>query len=193
VEENRRRSLAELADVVQRGSPSRHGRRPDAIAASLAPASTSTGGRILIVVGITVTVVPALLVIVEALSEVHPRSPDGRQPSPAQAAATDEDWRLRYPINAYNLVSDYEANEVSADLQYKGHVIAVRGTVLGIHKDLSDRPYVSIGDNGTRVRGVSCYFRDADVERLSKLTKGDTLVIAGKCDGLMWDVRLVGC
>lgn len=45
-------------------------------------------------------------------------------------------------VSADQLQVDYQANEVSADNQYKGKVLRVSGAVQAIKKGITDKPYV---------------------------------------------------
>lgn len=59
-------------------------------------------------------------------------------PAPAQIEAQV------LPVSAGQLFKAYHANEVSADVKYKGKVLAISGTVAGITKDLFDNVSVEL-------------------------------------------------
>jgi len=86
-------------------------------------------------------------------------------------------------ITASELYSEYEANEVSADEQYKGKKIAVTGVVGIIGKDILDDPYISL--NVDYLQSVNCYFSDKNNKVLSQLSKGQKVTIIGECKGFM--------
>ncbi len=85
-------------------------------------------------------------------------------------------------ITASELYQAYEANEVSADEQYKGKKIAVTGIIDNIGKDVLDNPYVSMRIGV--LQSVTCYFSDDNVKVISQLSKGQKITIIGECSGL---------
>lgn len=74
------------------------------------------------------------------------------------------------PLAAATLLQAYKANEVSADLKYKGKRFHVTGTVVGIRSDFTDDPVVELvtGMMGVSATGLSKQFA-------ATLNKGDTL------------------
>jgi hypothetical protein len=59
-----------------------------------------------------------------------------------------------------DLLADYEANEVNADMKYKNQWITVIGTCVRVGKDESGREYVLLrGETRFRHAGVMCYFK----------------------------------
>lgn len=86
-----------------------------------------------------------------------------------------------FEITAPDLYQAYDANEVSADEQYKGKKIAVTGIIGSIGKDVLDNPYVSLEVG--YLKSVNCYFSDENNEIISQLGKGEKVTIIGKCKG----------
>lgn len=84
-------------------------------------------------------------------------------------------------VTASELYGAYEANEVSADQQYKGKKLLVTGIVDNIGKDVLDNPYVSLRID--YLQTVNCYFDDKNNKVLSQLNKGQKVQIIGNCDG----------
>jgi hypothetical protein len=67
---------------------------------------------------------------------------------------------LPLELGAGELIHDYRANEVGADMAYKGRLIAVSGTVSGIGRDILGRPYVTLTSDGSdTIPSVQCSFR----------------------------------
>lgn len=94
-------------------------------------------------------------------------------------------------VDARTLLADYEANEVGADIKYKGKVLEITGKVGDIKKDLFDSVYVTVGTGKQwEIREVQAYFGDADIGRAASLTKGQAITIRGRCDGLMMNVQV---
>ncbi|MFC6098362.1 hypothetical protein ACFPVY_17070 [Flavobacterium qiangtangense] len=88
---------------------------------------------------------------------------------------------IDFEITAPDLYQAYEANEVSADEQYKGKKIAVTGTIGNIGKDVLDNPYVSLEVG--YLQSVNCYFSDENNKIISQLGKREKVTIIGKCKG----------
>ena len=93
-------------------------------------------------------------------------------------------------FTAKQLMDEYEANEVSADNNFKGKTFYVSGKIKDIKKDVLNHIYVTL-DAGGLVRQVQCYVEDA--ETASKLTKGLQVTFKGTCDGLMINVLMKDC
>lgn len=97
-------------------------------------------------------------------------------------------------VAATVLCSEYQENEIAADLKYNGKVLLVTGTIEDIGKDLLDSIYVSLTDGEEfSLTGVQCFFSDSQASVAANLKKGQKISIKGKCDGLMGNVMLKGC
>ena len=89
-------------------------------------------------------------------------------------------------MSATQLWTEYDDNEVLADENYKGKILEVSGVIEDIAKDFSDDIYVDLKGNSAQYsshQSVRCYFSDDHVKAASKLTKGQSLTVKGKCDG----------
>lgn len=95
-------------------------------------------------------------------------------------------------VTASELYRAYEANEVSADQQYKGKRLLITGVVENIGKDVMDNPYVALKIDF--LKGVNCYFDYENNKVLSQLNKGQEIQIIGTCAGLtLTDVVVRDC
>ncbi|WP_273005605.1 hypothetical protein [Chryseobacterium sp.] len=95
-------------------------------------------------------------------------------------------------ITASELYRAYEANEVSADEQYKGKKMAITGIVGNIGKDILDNPYLSLKVD--YFQSVNCYFSDKNNKIISQISKGQKVIIIGECTGLtLTDVVVQDC
>ena len=95
-------------------------------------------------------------------------------------------------VTASELYRAYEANEVSADQQYKGKRLLITGVVENIGKDVMGNPYVALKIDF--LKGVNCYFDDENNKVLSQLNKGQKIQIIGTCVGLtLTDVVVKDC
>lgn len=94
-------------------------------------------------------------------------------------------------VSAEELFGAYKANEVAADLKYKGQRISVSGTVESIGKDILDKPYVTVetGEFGS----VRCMFPKSSERMLAGLSIGSRIIVNGKCAGKMMNVLLTDC
>lgn len=95
------------------------------------------------------------------------------------------------PIQATQLVDEYDTNEVAADLKYKGKKIQVKGYVESLGRDLMDDIYVSLSSDNDSFRSVQCYFDEKDAQEVAKIAKGQLITIEGICDGLMMNVFIM--
>jgi len=74
------------------------------------------------------------------------------------------------PLSAATLLQAYKANEIKADLKYKGKRFHITGTVVGIRSDITDDPVVELV---TDLMGVSA--QGLSKEFAATLDKGDTM------------------
>jgi len=102
-------------------------------------------------------------------------------------------------VGVRQLLDEFEANEVAAQLKYGGRRFHVCGYVDSVRvSDFTGRPYVVLTDSPTafRLRWVFCDFPAAAMSELAQLNKGDSVVISGYFDiyllGSVWieDCRL---
>jgi len=90
--------------------------------------------------------------------------------------------RKKNTISAADLYANYEANEVSADENFKNKTFYVTGIVEEIKKDFMDDIYVTL-KTGQMFSYVNCYFDDKKVA--AKLKKGQRVTFKGKCKGMV--------
>ncbi|MEJ1396380.1 MAG: hypothetical protein RPU52_02465 [Candidatus Sedimenticola sp. (ex Thyasira tokunagai)] len=90
------------------------------------------------------------------------------------------------------LYSEYERNEVAADLRYKGKLVALKGKVRSIGKDIFDDIYVTL-ETTNKIMSIQCFFHDRDAETIADLNKGDYIHMEGTVTGKMGNVILKKC
>ena len=95
-------------------------------------------------------------------------------------------------ITSIKLLTDYQNNEVSADLKYKGKVAVITGTVRDFGKDLTDNIYISL-QSGSILFSVQCFFNDSHAQQVSKVRKGATIKLKGEIKGKLGNVFVRGC
>lgn len=84
-------------------------------------------------------------------------------------------------ITARQLYRDYEANEVAADVLYKGKRLLITGEVASIQTDLMDKPQVQLKAGSVDQVMISGLSR----EEAGALGKGDTVLAACTGNGMI--------
>jgi hypothetical protein len=84
-------------------------------------------------------------------------------------------------ITARQLHRDYEANEVAADVLYKGKRLLITGEVASIQTDLMDKPQVQLKAGSVDQVMISGLSR----EEAGALGKGDTVLAACTGNGMI--------
>ncbi len=120
---------------------------------------------------------------VDIVALVVPGDPDAAElPQTTTAAAPQQTQPIQ--ITAEHLYAEYHANEVAADLRYKGHWLAVTGAIADIKKDVFGEPVVSLRVDGDPFHTVNAYFGKDKIEQIAKLQKGSTVAITCRGDGM---------
>lgn len=120
--------------------------------------------------------------------------PKKPHPEPFPSKKEDGDRPTDLAISdAEALYQAYESNEVRSDQRYKNKLMAVRGRIDKVGKDLLDTPYVSLAGPQTSIFGVQCMFSRDDESALGNLSPGHRITIAGTCSGKMGNVILTKC
>jgi hypothetical protein len=99
---------------------------------------------------------------------------------------------LRVPLAT--LLGEYHDNEVRADLAYKGKVVQVDGVVGDTKKDITGAIYVIVGTGkALEVPTVQCFIRADQTERAAALSRGASVTVRGRVEGLMMNVLVKDC
>jgi hypothetical protein len=106
-------------------------------------------------------------------------------------------------LTAGKLCDDYKAGQATADSNYKGKDIQVKGQVLNVRPDPATKAkFVMLkgSEGGSGTRGVRCYFVPEAAADVDKLKSGDEIKVQGTCQGRMsgttgdsFDVELKNC
>lgn len=91
-------------------------------------------------------------------------------------------------VDATTLIEEYNNNEVAADAKYKGKEVEVTGEVDRISSTFG-KSSVTLGG----LMGVTCYFSKAHEADIGALSKGQTVAIRGRVDGMMMGVNVKDC
>jgi len=113
-----------------------------------------------------------------AITDVPPPLP----PGPPQEAA-----RLP-PLTASTLLEAYKANEIKADMLYKGKRFHLTGTITRIRSDVADEPQVELEREfmGVTAKGLSKEFA-------ASLNKGDAFGVDCIVNGSIAGMPIVDC
>ena len=86
----------------------------------------------------------------------------------AEVARSIKDIEPQITVSAYDLLGDYEANEVAADLKYKDRVVLVTG---GIDRFVSGEEPKVYFDTGSGFTGLTCGFSPEEAVSVAALKK----------------------
>lgn len=97
-------------------------------------------------------------------------------------------------VTAGQLLDEYDANEVAADMKYKGKLIAVSGYVDAIGRNIFNRIYVVLVGSPGDWPGAQCFFQEEEAPSVAQLSKGDYATIIGVCTGCsLFNVLVKDC
>jgi tetratricopeptide (TPR) repeat protein len=85
-------------------------------------------------------------------------------------------------IPADKLMTAYLNDEIAADAQYKGKLLAVTGNVATVGKDSGGTVYVTL-ETGVMVFKIQCFFKKEDDTAFAQIGSGVQVTIIGRCDG----------
>lgn len=85
-------------------------------------------------------------------------------------------------IAAIELMAAYENNAVAADTKYEGKLLRITGSVKDFGKDLMDTAYITL-ESGESFNNAQCMFASSQEESLAQLSKGDHVLVEGRCSG----------
>jgi hypothetical protein len=90
-------------------------------------------------------------------------------------------------VKAGDLLKEYDANAVAADLKYKGKPVKVTGKFGKADKQgplgfaVNVLPEDDPGDTG--IAGVQCFIMESAQADVATFKKGDVITLQGDCDG----------
>jgi hypothetical protein len=86
-------------------------------------------------------------------------------------------------VSAKSLFDYYESNEVKADKEVTGKQIAVSGIIESVQNDIFGNPTIVLETGEYQMVGVQCMFKSTWADKISDLSKGDSIYAVGKCTG----------
>ncbi|HEY0458526.1 MAG TPA: hypothetical protein VGC97_05190 [Pyrinomonadaceae bacterium] len=107
-------------------------------------------------------------------------------------AATDSNNNS--PLTVVQLLDDYKKDSDAADKKYKGKTIIFKGTVEVADKDKEGKPMIAFlrpGAKNPNEGMVACSFDKSQESVVSKVKKGDTVLLQGKVFGSIMDVMII--
>lgn len=110
-----------------------------------------------------------------------------RDETRSSPAAQPQPQAIVVPIKT--LLNEYKDNEVRADAQFEGKLVQITGTVGEVKKDILGDIYVTLGTGAPfEIPVAQCFFDDKHTKQAAMLSKGTTVTIRGRVDGLMMNV-----
>lgn len=144
-----------------------------------------------IVTGIVICFVAGLVACHSSQNDTKiAAAPEMTQAQKDSIAKAEKEEIKKNTINAADLTSFYEQNEVKADNELKGKTFYVKGVINDVGKDIMGKIYVTLKGH-EMFNQVQCYFDNADAA--AKLNKGATVTFKGTCNGLMINVLMKEC
>lgn len=127
-------------------------------------------------VGALGLVMAAVAVAAVVALALHRKSETGKR---------EQDSRLSpaFSVPAEELCRAYKENEIKADSEYKGKVLAVSGKVTDIGRSPDGEACVCLAGSD-RESSIQCFFPKSEENVLERLSKGDTIHVVGECKGI---------
>jgi len=95
-------------------------------------------------------------------------------------------------ITAVELYNLYHKDEAAANKKFLDKIIEVKGTITDVQRS-GNITSIQL-DGGTAAAGINCNMADQNENKKIQLpVKGSTVMIKGRCSGMLMDVNLVDC
>ena len=102
-----------------------------------------------------------------------------------------QDAKADFTLTAPQLISAYETSDSSADRQYLGKVLEVKGNIKSVDKDEKGNFTIVLGDT-TSLSSVRCSMDSVHNADASFLKSGSSVVVKGNCTGFNKDEMGLG-
>jgi hypothetical protein len=153
----------------------------------------TTGFKVGCAISIMVMVI-ALILLVKSCEHDKPAEqsvsrPVSRQEVKPPPVLTEKEKRQAMrtiEISAYRLYSDYEANAVAADDEYRDKNLIVDGEVQTIGLTIDGKPFVGLRAGG-EYKTVLCYGSSYSKQKFAALQKGVNIEVVGYAGPLIVD------
>jgi hypothetical protein len=132
--------------------------------------------------------------VTEAEKAEKTNTPSGAATAGATTPTPTAPAETATPVQIGTLLSEYKDNEVRADGKFKGMLIQVTGKVGNIKKGLMGGMYVIVGTGKTFEHpSVQCDLNQDNAAAAANLSKGQTVTVEGRVNGLMGNVFVKDC
>jgi len=109
-------------------------------------------------------------------------------PTPPSAPSPTPPPSVTVRIGAGQLYTEYQSNEIAADLKYKDKILEVTGVVTEIGvSQTTGKPVLFLAESldAPFMEGVTVHFILDQKDKLATLSKGDIVTVRGTCDGVV--------
>lgn len=136
------------------------------------------------VINITITIGIGLLLVLNCSSpkESNIGSKSVTNSDNDRTTSTSESDEKPIAISSKDLTKTYEENELAANDKYKDKVLAVSGKIDNIAETFGNITVSLQGHNA--VVSVMCNFDETEKANVTKLKKGQQVILVGKGDGM---------
>lgn len=93
-------------------------------------------------------------------------------------------------VTVEELILEYQKDEGNANQIYLNKIIQIEGTVVSNSTANQGKRYISFVDP---MDGLTCTFDSIQAIKVLHIKPGDQLVVKGRCDGKLTDIRLSKC
>ena len=146
------------------------------------PSPVSFGRRLLRVAGWIFLALIGLSVFNGVREAIRSATPKAGTSGTTQSDSSDPNADV--DVSAMELFAAYHANEVSADQQYKGRVLAVDGAVRSIQKDIFGHPFIILLTRDA-FDGVHATFNQDPGGQVASLRAGNQVTVVCKGSGMI--------
>ena len=129
----------------------------------------------------------AIALYVAATPEPYADQSSAASPSSVRSAESADEapaQQTYMTVSLARLAADYEANEVAADMKYKGKLLEVTGRVQSIDKDAFDGISIALATSNERMPARASVDKALE-STAAQLTKGQTITVRCKGGGLL--------
>lgn len=88
-------------------------------------------------------------------------------------------------ISVQDLYNAYQDNEVAADLKYKHKMLEVTGVISDFGVDVFGTAFIKFDTGKGPFNDAQVFFKKGQEEKISELSKGETITFVGKGGGLI--------
>lgn len=97
-------------------------------------------------------------------------------------------------VSAEEIAKAFKDNEVKANQLYKGKMVEVTGVVDNIGESFGSTYITLEAEEDFALTQAQCFFDDKEeINKIASLSKGDTVTVIGKVDGMSINVSIDKC